>query len=253
MPKSEPMLSVAEVLEMQPGDDQNATWINPGFIAEVAAIKPTTVKSTWNPMNICTLKDTSGSATISMTVFGPVKFGIGATIEVSGKGLRRTEYKGMEQVSVGKETEIHVVSLGKTPAPPTNSEPVAGQRMPDGTEPTQPVYGGTVGMAMKEALALLTRELTRDELIEQLVSQSFWKAVHEVSSDIIQVSLLLEKGRLAPSVKERTAGPAPAAPQPEPQKAAAPSGQPRRGQPQTERQAANQADVVDEDVQDVPF
>lgn len=242
------MLSVAEVLELPPGDEQNATWINPGFIAEVASIKATSVRSTGNPMNICTLKDTSGSATISMTVFGAVKFGIGSTIEVSGKGLRRTEYKGLEQVSVGKETEIHVVNLGKTPPPPANSEPVAGQRMPDGTEPTAPVYGATAGMAMNHALDLLTKGLDVTEVARRVCTAEFWAAVHETASDIIRVSRMLEAGRLAPSVKARNAPPPTA-------RDIAPNAA-RRGQPQNEDQAANRAPVggnVEDESSDVPF
>ena len=113
MPNSEPMLSVAEVLEMEPGDYQNAAWINPGFVAEVASIKNTVVKATGKPMEARTLKDTTGSATISMTIFGRAKFGVGAEDPgLSGKGLRRTVYKDLDQVSVGKETEIHVTRSG---------------------------------------------------------------------------------------------------------------------------------------------
>ena len=112
------MLSVAEVCEMQPGDEHNATWINPGFIARVGEIQSTNVKKTGKPMHICTLHDTVGSASISMTVFtNKPGFDTGDTIEVSGKGLRRSEFRGLDQVSVGRETEIHVVSAGAAPAP----------------------------------------------------------------------------------------------------------------------------------------
>ena len=105
------MLSVAQVFEMQAGDDQEAAWINPGFEAVVANIKSTQTKA-GKPMHICTLRDTVGSAEISMTVWSKAPgFTEGDRIEVYGKGLRRTEYNGLDQVTLGKETEVHV--LGK--------------------------------------------------------------------------------------------------------------------------------------------
>lgn len=110
------MLSVAEVCEMQPGDDQNATWINPGFIAVVAKINHTTAKKTGKPMHICTLQDTTGNATISMTVFRPtIGFDEGDTIEVSGQGLRLTEYNGLLQATLGLKSEVHTLTAAAHP------------------------------------------------------------------------------------------------------------------------------------------
>lgn len=131
------MLSVAEVLELMPGDEENATWINPGFRAVVSSIKSTKSKA-GNPMHICTLRDTAIDAEISMTEFKPsIAFSQGDTIEVSGQGLRRTIYNGMDQVSTGKGTTVHVITRGsgnKAEAP-AGSRPVDNERHPDSAPP----------------------------------------------------------------------------------------------------------------------
>ena len=118
--------------------------------------------------------------------------------------------------------------------------------MSDGTEPTQPVFGATVGMAMNQAIALLTHELKHDEVVQSVCEAHFWKAVHETASDVIRVSRMLEAGKLAPSVKERMVVLAPV--DPSPSRSRAPTRAPLS---ESERQAANllpPGTVMDEDV-----
>lgn len=197
MSEQSKMLSVAEVFEMTPGDDVNATWINPGFTAVVRDIKRTKTKK-GGAMNICTLADTVGSATISMSVFAAIKFNEGDVIEVSGQGLRRTEYNGLQQVSLSQKTEIHI--LGKSVHHEEQKERVANSE-PAINGQLNPVPGQTVGMAMKEAIALC-----RSNRQEWPLDAQFWSEVHTAASDIIRVSRLLESGKLAPSPKERATG-----------------------------------------------
>ena len=59
------------------------------------------------------------------------------------------------------------------------------------------INGQTVGMAMKEALTLTNMTTLKPD------DPEFWKQVHITASDIIRVSLMLEKGKLAPSAKDR--------------------------------------------------
>jgi hypothetical protein len=116
------MLTVSEVLELVPGDDQNATWINPGFIGYVKNVTITNAKKSGKPMHICTLCDPDGSYVLGMTVFTPtIPFAEGDTIEVSGKGLRRTEFNGNAQATPGRETEIRVVQAPNHAAPARKS------------------------------------------------------------------------------------------------------------------------------------
>jgi len=239
---TEKMLSVEEVLELVPGDQDNATWVNPGMTAVVRSIKRTNTKK-GGVMNICTLGSQTGSAEISMSVFAAVKFNEGDLIEISGQGLRRTEYNGLQQVSLGKNTEIHV--LGKsvhheeqverkaTMAPSVNGTP-------------QPVYGATVGLALKEGLALagmagggITRELLNDKL--------FWADVKLYASNIIRIGRALEAGKLSPNP---WAPPAPPSEEPAP----APVGRSDPPKPATRPQPGPGGTVKhDDDDGDMPF
>ena len=170
---------------------------------------------------------------------GPAyKVGDSVGYEITGN------YKGVSKIRVDKKAAQEAAAAEQRP--PANSEPVAGQRLPNGMEPMAPVFGATVGMAIKEALVLLTTDLGHDDIISSVITPHFWKAVHEVSSDIIRVSLLLEKGKLAPPVRDRTEGPRP----PAPPRATAPAPAPRRGQPENERQAAN---LATDDMGYIPF
>ena len=248
MSKSEKMLSVEEVLELVPGDSENAMWINPGFVAVVRLIKRTQTKA-GKTMNICTLGSQTGAAEISMSVFSAIKFGEGDVIEVSGQGLRRTEYNGLQQVTMGQKTEIHLIGKAVQHEPPANAPKPAAEwpRESSGTPAT--VNGQTAGMAMKEALALAGMAaggVTRDVLKDPL----FWADVKIYAGNIIRISRALERGHLSPPswpVKEQ-----PAETEPEPAPAAVPAA--RRTQPVTEREAANQLPLGAEDNDEtVPF
>ncbi len=214
------MLSVAQVLEMTPGDDQNATWINPGFVAVVSEIKSTKAKSSGKPMHICTLKDTQIDAEIMLTVFRPsVPFSQGDTIEVTGQGLRRTEYNGAEQATMGKGTEIHVVRKGGQSRPsngpgtarqaqPTqqaqeesfeNAAPVGRTSAPTNhrqeanlVDRPNPVNGQTVGMAVKAAVDILIHNQTPVDLAK------LQNNVEAIASCLIAASRRLESGAVAP-------------------------------------------------------
>jgi hypothetical protein len=193
MSQSEKMLSVEEVLELVPGDEQNATWVNPGFVAVVRNIKATKTKK-GGTMNICTLGSQTGSAEISMTVFSAVKFKEGDLIEISGQGLRRTEYNQLQQVSLGKATEIHVLGASahhqEQQERRAHSEPaINGER--------QRIEGQTVGMAMKEALLIVGRG---DCGAFKPTEAAFWQHVHTQASQIIRLSKYIEAGNLAPKV-----------------------------------------------------
>lgn len=205
------MLSVAQVCDLQPGDAENATWINPGFSGVVIEItsKLTKAKKNFWP---CVIQDLSGEETISVSFFTAPKFREGDTVEIHGKGLRRTEFNGQPQAAIGRETVVDVVHGTRERAPaPRSSAPQDDSRGGNshaGTthEPTPAgvrINGQTVGMAMKESLALLTKDLTPDQIVERIVEPAFWEAVHEVASDVIRVSLILEAGKLAKPVKER--------------------------------------------------
>lgn len=219
MPReTKPLLSIAEVFEMVPGTDKDAVWINPGLTGVLHTMKRTKSKK-GQPMYICSLKDMSGSAEIGVTFFDECKFDEGDVLEIFGKGLRRTEYNKLQQISLGRDTEIHKIGraagwkAAETASAPAGagSGSTARETPPggfrgnnDGTNSV--VFGATVGMAMKESLAIHTK-LCGDKLAPALCSSEFWGAVHETASDIIRISVALEQGKLRPSVKERNRSP----------------------------------------------
>ena len=251
MSNEDPMLSVAELSEMPPGDEQSACWINPGLQGVVTRIETIKKKAGGNFWKV-TLRDEVGSATLPVTLFTPPKFNEGDLIEISGQGLRLTEYQGKPQVSTGQKTEIH--KLGQSVHHQEQEERRAEGKPAMNGDPF-PVAGQTVGMAVKESLTLHTKNMATEEVNEAVCTGEFWAAIHETASDIIRISLLLEKGKLAKPVRERNGEEAPPARQaPPPQRQAAPpSG--RRQDPVTDRQAANQEnrDGSPIEEEDVPF
>jgi hypothetical protein len=210
------MLSVAQVLEMVPGDEQNATWINPGFRAVVADIKSTESRN-GKPMHICTLRDTTGSAEISLTVWQPrVGFDKGDTIEVEGQGLRRTQYNGMAQATMGKATKIHVIGRavthnGSPQVKRALGEPDPQERAPAATGRDFHAQMGKIGLLYCHADAYARRAQDRcgnnwnPEELQACRSTIFIQACMRGLVD------------LAPALEAPKPAPAPAPKQPEPE------------------------------------
>ncbi len=210
MSSEKEMLSVEEVLELQPGDAENATWINPGFIAVVRKIttKQTKAGKEFFP---CVLGSQTGSAELEVSYFTRPKFSEGDLIEISGQGLRRTEYQGKPQAACGQKTETHI--LGKSAHAPEHEQRRAAGQPPVSGQGSFPVAGQTVGMAMKESIALAGMAadgITRAKLADPL----FWADVKIYASNIIRLSRSLEAGKLSPPswpVAQPAEAPTPAA------------------------------------------
>ncbi len=196
------MLSVAEVCELQPGDEQNATWINPGFTGVVRKITTRKAKS-GKDFFPCTIGDTTGSAAVEVSFFTRPNFQEGDQIELSGSGLRRTEYNGKPQAAIGKSTAVHVI--GKSVHAAEQAER-AEKMEPAINGAKQPVHGQTVGMAMKEALILV--RASHPERVADVDNPDFWKSVHKTASTIIRMSNALEHGNLTPALGAAPAKPA---------------------------------------------
>ena len=252
------MLTLGEVYEMEPGTEQDAAWINPGFTAVIS--KMTRTKSRSNqPMFICTLQDPSGGkAELGVTFFDTCEFTEGDVLEFSGKGLRRTVYKGLQQVSIGRETAV--IKVGRsahTPAPSQTPGPGAAAAPGSVASPGQLVgiFGGTVGMAMKESIALHTGGYEPEAMEEILNTPDLWEKVYTTASDIIRISILLEKGKLAPSVSKRTQSPQEKAAEEKAEKEKAEAAEKARLAKEAEEKAkANDAKKVQQDdTDDIPF
>jgi hypothetical protein len=222
-------MSVAELLELADG-----SWINDGFTAVVRAIERKTSTKTQKPFWKCKLGDTTGSATVSATLFFAPKFSEGSRVDFLGQGLKYKNGSYGPEVSIGDKAEIHVVGTavqhdGERPASDKAAEAQGFI-----------VNGQTVGMALKEAITLAVQAssgFTRATLADPL----FWQDVKTYAGNIIRIGRSLEAGKLSPpswpvAAREAEAPPPPA---------------PRRTAPTNEREAANLTHNGSDE--DVPF
>lgn len=198
------------------------------MIAVVDEIKTMSSKKTGKNFWPVLLSDAENeSAVIGCSFFSAPKFKQGDTIELAGSGMRRTEYQGKAQISVGKSTTVHVINaaLAKAALQPTKRQDAPAAQLqqqraaspaPAGPsrydQPGSPVNGQTVGMAMKEALPLVVMAHGGVGDGACLKSVEFWRDVHTVASDIIRTSRSLEAGILAAPAKVRAGGAAEADP-----------------------------------------
>lgn len=249
MPTERP-LSVAEACELPAGDADNPAWVNAGVTGHVASVTERATQK-GGKMWVCVLRDTTGSATIEFSMFTAPKFNPGDLIDVTGKGLRRTDYNGKAQLSLGKSCEVHRLGRVVEPEPAPGPGPQVVHRDgvvepedcdPNGPAPLHPVMGQTVGMAIKEAITLVDP----NGFTGLINSPDYWRAVHAAASDIIRVSRLLERGQLAPSARLRAkaSGRPPPEPLPPPPRAMTEPPPPARKAAVTTTQAPDE---------DVPF
>lgn len=183
-------LSVAELIEL-PTD----SWVNDGFTAVIRSIERKVGKPPGNKVFFkCVLADTTGSATVGACLFFAPKFKEGDSVDFLGQGIKFKNGQYGAEVSMGDKAEIHVV--GKSVHAQEQAQRAAtGAPALNGTP--QLVNWQTVGMAMKEGLALagmaaggITREVLKDPL--------FWQDVKVYAGNIIRISRSLEVGKLAP-------------------------------------------------------
>jgi hypothetical protein len=189
-------LTVAQLLEMQPGTKDKATWINDDFEAVVSDVQVGDKNAK------ATLSDPHNPRVTIAAVFwgaGGSRFE-GKLCHFSGKGMTRTEYKGTQQVSVGDKATIQV--LGAAPA---------GAGSAGGDKGTGAAQGGpklfqgqTVGMALNKACDLISKTDTFAQGgLDYLKSPQFSQDLYVAASDILRISRVLESGKLADSPKHR--------------------------------------------------
>lgn len=185
------LLTVSQVIQIPPGDDEHAAWINPGVIGICRRVERKTTKA-GKPYWPCVIGDEHSDASVEVSFWSAPKFQEGDRVEMSGKGLRRTEYNGKAQVAVGKETVINVAA-----GAPRVMAAAAGAVAEKANNAL--ISGQTVGMAVKEALAIVAPLFAG-----KLNDAAMWAQVHRTASDIIRVAQVLERGTLALSVRERS-------------------------------------------------
>lgn len=199
MPReTKPILTVAQVLELQPGTEKHPSWVNPGFEGLVEAIVED------HGRYICSVSDQHNpQVAVYVTYFEAPRFAEGDVIKVEG-ALRRTEFRGKQQVAISRKTITNIVRKGAgTSAPPPTPGSQQPQDPPPRSNPPAPrpslpssgtINGQTVGMAVKEAIGLVSSAQGFD--IGTLSDPQFWVSIRTVASDIIRVSQSLERGEL---------------------------------------------------------
>ncbi len=245
------LITIGEILEMSPGDRQNAVWINDDFECVLSDPK----KGQGKAPNTAVLTDPHSSGiSILGNFFGtdPSRYA-GKVVHISGKGISRTEYKGTQQVTIGDKATIQIVGdakpgqAGKSPAASAGGGGAASNSV---------IHGATVGMAMNQAcenIRLTMTGLAPEAVDAYYGGTEFSKDLWTQASDIIRIARVLEAGKLADAPKVRNEDPQDKAKREAEEKAAAEKAEAeRKAKEEQARKESNQsapgAGNVDEDV-----
>ena len=189
------LLTVEAVSQMP-----DESWVNTGVTAHVCRIE-TIAKKAPKTGNFwkASLSDGGSQPLASLSLFTAPKFSEGDRLRITGSGIKKTSWQGNAQLSIGKDTKVEVAAGGpRIQQAVQHAKDAHAQQQNEGL-----INGPTAGMGIKTALDLLTKHLTTGELTSALKSPAFWGTAHEVASDIIRLQQLLEKGKLAPPIRER--------------------------------------------------
>ena len=207
-------MSVAEAVELPAGDAENPSWVEgcKGLAGPIVQKQSKQGKSFWA---LSILDAVNPGITIALTMFTAPKFAPGDLIEITGSGLRRTDYNGKAQLALSQSNVISLLQKGAVTAA-NLPQPVVGSlpppKWPATPSETRQIFGATVGSAVKLAVEMASASGLDHK------SPEFWKEVHGHASQIIRVQLFLEAGNLAPRLGthdiQPEATPEPVAPPP---------------------------------------
>lgn len=193
-------ITIGEILEMQPGDKNNPSWVNGEFEAVCSDVKEPNGKG---PATMVLQDPHNPGIAIVGNFFGGADYSryAGKVCHFSGQGITRTEYKGTQGITAGTKCTIQVVGSA---APATATQrPAAGQHAAGPAPSGSPaVFGATVGMAINQAISLL-KDQDGGLTLNFIDSPDFSRTVWTIASDIIRVARVLESGKLAQPAKDR--------------------------------------------------
>lgn len=183
--------------------------------------------------------NTNGSCN-HKTAHPPFRQGDQVEVEITG------DHRGVSKLKIQKPQQATQGSFQapQAPKPTQGSYPTRPAPRQAPMPQQQDIHPATVGMALKEACALVSASQEPLEL-SYLHSQAFSKDVYLVASDIIRMARALEAGKLAPPARDRANPGQEAEPEPEPE----PVYQAPPPPPPTPAYAPNPQD----DSEDVPF
>lgn len=182
-------------------------WLNHGVSVVVVSITQKVsgpkAKNPGRKFWVCKVADPVGRETAELTVFGaPPNFREGDAIELTGKGIKLEDSQYGAKLSIGKDSEVSVFGQSahheEQQERRAHSQPAVNGALPQ-------IAGQTVGMAVKEAIAVIREAFPGPDGLDcgHLNDPEFWLQVHNTASDIIRVSRILEAGHLAPMVAKR--------------------------------------------------
>lgn len=206
------LITIGEILELSPGDRQNATWINDDFEAVVSDVKRGNGKA---PSTAVLTDPHNNGIAIVGNFFGsdPSRFA-GKVCHFSGKGITRTEYKGVQQITMGDKATVQVVgdapkngsSNGATNGSSSNGHANGnGNGHANGSSAAHTagvmIEGPTVGMAINQACECIRQ--SNDAVGPYFTSPQFSKDLWTIASDIVRIARVMQSGKLADSPKHR--------------------------------------------------
>ena len=245
--RSDPPITIGQILELAPGDKDNKQWINGVLTAGICDVRPNKIGFS------ATLFDPDNTnIAVTAKFFGS---GIdrleGQVITLSGGGMSWGEYKGQCELAVGQKTRIEcegqaTPAFQAPPAPRASvpvrssapdasvanrgvSAPMAGH--PAGRSTSEDI---AIGRATNNAIALLAK-FGADKPIDWLDSDDFRMRLYVLTSDLLNVEKAVAS-KPAPTSKQRAGGmsvkqPAPVAEVVEEEPAPAPAPAPVAARP----------------------
>lgn len=208
MPRDSRPTTISEIIRLPPSDGRdNKTWVEGAFQGVVKNARERKGGNRGTVFYTCELEDPHDSnAFVEATGDTDFTRMEGQLVEVSGSGISREEYKGKPQVKMGRSAVVTVVGAGpKDNLPRSDSRPAdrsdradRGKAEPAPKEDDRP-YGPAVG----NALEIASRAMLGVKDGPKPGSPEWSRLLFEVASDVYRLNLMLCKGRLADSVKDR--------------------------------------------------
>lgn len=203
---SKPPATIYDLLQLPAGDKQNASWVNDEFEGVVSDVKKGQ-KST-----SCKISDPHNPGVSITGVFWDgrdLSRFVGCVCHFAGQGMKRTEYKGEQQVSFSEKSTVNMVGR-HTGTPAGNGGAQSAPKAGGGNAPAPAaggvIHGATVGMAINQANGIIiagTNGMKSEDREKFFDSPEYSRRLWTLASDIVRVSRLMEGGKLATAPKDR--------------------------------------------------
>lgn len=226
-------MTLAEVMEMTPGDNENPCWLNGTITCGITGISHEKTKNNMPYTRFELFDPDNSSMRMRCTLFGawPRTITDGCIVQVGGSGNRLTEYNGNPQITFGKNGALNKLgdwTPAKTAPKPTGAFQASGttQRSPQPAQthsgvPTlvqiAPQDGQAVGASLKMAHDTIIAEVNAGQREKTFFeTPDYQSTLLNRASDILRLGNLMKSGKIAPPFKDRVFEAA-AAPEPEPE------------------------------------